>query len=256
MKKINLLIIALFVLNTLFAQKSINNYKYVLLPEKFDFLKKENQYRLNTQTRYLLKQKGFTVLFNDEVLPNDLAKNNCLALRANVLEENTMFKSKLKVQLTNCNNQVVLESELGESKEKEYAKSYQEALNKAFASIDINYEYIKPDIEDVTTAPETSVKEEIISKPEQQTEVEPATSVKQDNSNTPSEELLYAQPISNGYQLVNAEPKVVMVILKTSKPDIYLVQGEDALIYKENNNWYYNKATETDTSTKKVNIKF
>ena len=40
------------------AQNSINNYKYIILPKKFEFLSQADQYRLNTQTRFLLKKKA------------------------------------------------------------------------------------------------------------------------------------------------------------------------------------------------------
>ena len=41
------------------AQSSINDYKYVSVAEKFDFLKSNDQYQLNSLTTFLLKKNGF-----------------------------------------------------------------------------------------------------------------------------------------------------------------------------------------------------
>ena len=73
-----------------------------------------------------------------------------------------------------------------------------------------------------------------------------------DNSNN----ILYAQPLNNGYQLVDASPKVVLVLLKSGVPNVYLVKGEDATVYKENGQWILSKTSGTGTEKKVLNIKF
>lgn len=62
---------------------------------------------------------------------------------------------------------------------------------------------------------------------------------------------MYAQPIANGYQLVDSTPRVVYIALATSVKDVYLIKGKNGTIYKEGNNWvaeYY----EDDQLVKKV----
>ena len=44
------------------AQENVNNYKYIIVPKKFDFLKEENQYRVNTFTKFLFEKQGFKML--------------------------------------------------------------------------------------------------------------------------------------------------------------------------------------------------
>ncbi len=117
------------------AQSPLDSYKYIIVPKKFDFLKKENQYRINSQTKYLFNKNGFLTLLKGQDYPDDLLSNPCLGLEANVIDESNTFTSKVRVSLTNCQDQVVYTSEQGRSKEKEYAKSYSLALNNAFNSI-------------------------------------------------------------------------------------------------------------------------
>ena len=62
--KIYIFLLALSVNMSSWAQMSLNDYKYVSVPEKFDFLKSNDQYQLNSLTFFLLKKKGFTVLNN------------------------------------------------------------------------------------------------------------------------------------------------------------------------------------------------
>ena len=67
--------------------------------------------------------------------------------------------------------------------------------------------------------------------------------------------VLYAQEITNGYQLVDSTPKVVYVALKTSMKDVYMIKGSNGTISKKNGVWvaeYY----EGDTLIQKeLNIK-
>ncbi len=125
-----------------YAQSPLDSYKYIIVPKKFDFLRKENQYRVNSQTKYLFEKNGFTTLLKGQDYPDDLISNPCLGVEANVIDESNSFTSKVRVSLTNCQDQVVYTSEQGISKEKDYAKSYSLALNNAFKSIaQMGYQY-------------------------------------------------------------------------------------------------------------------
>ena len=59
--KFYIFILVLTVSISSWAQSNLNDYKYVLVPEKFDFLKSNDQYQLNSLTKFLLQKKGFTV---------------------------------------------------------------------------------------------------------------------------------------------------------------------------------------------------
>lgn len=125
------------------SQSSINDYKYVVVPQYFDFIQGKNTYRLNSNTRFLLKKNGFDAYMAGELEQRDYLNNKCLALDVNVINLSNMLKTKLKLTLTNCKEEVIFETEVGESKSKEYKVAYNEALNKAFRSFEgVNYNYV------------------------------------------------------------------------------------------------------------------
>ena len=57
MKKYILLL--LIVAGNFVNAQSVNNYKAVVVPIKFDFLNSDNAYRLNTLSKFNLKKAGF-----------------------------------------------------------------------------------------------------------------------------------------------------------------------------------------------------
>ena len=142
-----------------YAQNPLDSYKYIIVPKKFDFLKKENQYRVNSQTKYLFDSHGYTTVLKGEEYPDDLLSNPCLGLEANVIDESNTFTSKVRISLTNCQDQVVYTTEQGRSKEKDYAKSYSQALNNAFKSIEqMGYEF-NPDLALVPSVASSPIQE-------------------------------------------------------------------------------------------------
>ena len=66
MKK-RILFLLLFVVSYGFSQ-SINDYKSVIIPLKFDFLKSENQYRLATLSKFNLNKAGFEAYYTNETI--------------------------------------------------------------------------------------------------------------------------------------------------------------------------------------------
>ncbi|RKS44945.1 hypothetical protein BC962_2617 [Gillisia mitskevichiae] len=122
--------------------QDLNTYKYVSVPERFDFLKEANQYQVNELTKFLFEKYGFKAFMANELNPDDLSINPCNFLKADVVEDSGLFQTKLQVVLLNCANEEIFISEVGISKEKEYKKAYQEALRDAFTSFEaINYKY-------------------------------------------------------------------------------------------------------------------
>ena len=122
MKKI-LFLVALLPL-TLVAQT-------VIVPNRYTFQKEDNQYQLNALTKFLLEKQGFKTYMESEA-PAELLQNPCDALRADVKNQSNMMTSKVQFILTDCANKTVFTSEIGKSREKEFKKSYQEALRNAF----------------------------------------------------------------------------------------------------------------------------
>ena len=233
-------LIVLCIFTNTFSQTNLNDYKYVIVPNSFDFLKSDNQYQLNSLTKFLFNKYGFTAIMEDEVFLQDLVDNGCLALRTDVEKLNGLFKTKLVVVLRNCKNDIIFTSEVGETREKNFEKAYQLALRDAFSSFEtIEYNY-KPSDKIIAVSNETNtpvnqeiekLKKEIKSLKEKESpsvkvpakdedkkvkieeEVEEITKTVTPEVNTIKIlNVLYAQEIDNGFQVVDSTPKVVMIL--------------------------------------------
>lgn len=132
MKKYCFYLMVLFVSLSAFSQNKLNDYSYVIVPDQFEFLNEKNKYQLNSITEFLFNKHGFNAFLSDEI-PN---ANRCDGLYANVVKERSILGTQLKIVLQDCNGNPVHESEVGKSKFKEYDKTYQDALRKAFKSIE------------------------------------------------------------------------------------------------------------------------
>ncbi|MCX7547880.1 hypothetical protein OS188_07935 [Xanthomarina sp. F1114] len=272
----NLLIITLFVISSFsaFAQQSVNDYKYVIVPDKYDFLSEADQYQLNSISHFLFNKYGFTALKEDDTFPQDLRFNPCLALKADVIKDPSLFKTKMKIQLKNCNKEIVYLSEEGFSFEKKYAVAYNKALRDAFLHVQaLNYKYTpneailamgssanqasKQEIEDLKKEI-ASLKEENNSQTDADvivTAPAPNNLEGADTVSTTQETLLFAQKTDKGYQLVDKSSKVVMVLLSTRNPEAFMVQGKNAMVYKEDGSWILSENTEKGEKNTKLNIK-
>lgn len=130
--------------STIFYAQSLNGYKYVIVPKRYDFLNKPDKHKLNSLTKFLFEKEGFKTIFDDEDFPKELANNPCLGLKANVKEGSNMLTTKLKIDLTDCSNKSVFVSEEGKSKLKDIKRGYHEALRRAFADVkSLNYRFNK-----------------------------------------------------------------------------------------------------------------
>ncbi|AXT19202.1 hypothetical protein D7030_13735 [Flavobacteriaceae bacterium AU392] len=283
-----LLLIVFFTISNSYSQSSLNDYKYVIVPQGYRFFKENNKYQLNDLTKFLFNKYNFTSFIENETFPKDLALDRCLALRADVLKESSVLKTKLKVELRNCNGIVVFTTEIGKTGEKDFKKGYNLALRDAFKSFEnVNYKYV-PNNERITdkfttvkanaeaeeikrleeevkalkeekkrqavTFENQKVKESKVSEVIKKEESIPAVSSKPEEviDNT----VLYAQKITNGFQLVDSTPKVVMILLETPRKDTFIVKDVNATVYKEDGFWYISKNENNTVTTKKINIKF
>lgn len=265
------LVVSLIAFANTNAQTSINDYKYVVVPHYFDFLKGKNTYRLNTITRFLLKKKGLNAFMEDEIKARDYRDNKCLALKADVVNVPSMLKTKLKVLLKNCDDEVIFESEVGESKQKLFEKAYREALEKAFVSFEgINYTY-KPNKE-ILSRKEANESDEEVAKlkaeieklKKEQTEkiTEPKATIEKPATPKPQPEkeekdYLVAKAIDNGFNLVNAQTKAVeFTIQNTAMNDVYTIKDKNGVIYKKDDVWMIEYTFEGKSIKKPLKIKF
>ena len=262
--KLVLTFFTVFLVSSFYAQQNLNAYKYIIVPNKFDFLKTENQYRLNELGQFLFEKYGFTALMEGSEYPLDLKLDRCLALRSNVYREKSLFNTKLTIKLKDCNDKTVYTSKAGESREKEYKTAYNFALRDAFSSLKaLNYRYdaskVKPKVNSNETLTNSNVEEiqrlkQELSKlqdkpvaptvPKVKAQVAPKTTrTTKAEVLTTEAKVLYAQAIKNGYQLVDRTPKVVYKIKTTHLDNVFLVEGQSAIIYQKDGAWvveYYN----------------
>ena len=264
MKRFLVSVVFLLITFSCFSQ-DLNSYKYVVVPYKFDFLKDHDKYRVNTLVRYSFKKEGFEVLYDSEDFPKDLADDRCLALYMDINNDSSIFVTKMSIIFRDCSNQVVMETAQGRSRIKAYEKAYSQAFRRAFVEIEAkNYSYkptkktIKETPKVVVEAPVEAVENVEIKVVEEKTPID-KTVVQNGTVKTvteTTEAVLYAQPIKNGYQLVDSTPKVVMILLKSGAPNVYIVKGQDASVYKENGKWILSKVTSEGNVVSVLNIKF
>ena len=94
MKNIFLTLFLLFASYS-FAQ-SVNDYKAVIIPMKYDFQKSENQYRLQTITKINLQKAGFKAFYATEAIPAEVT-DRCSLLYFDVKKDNGFLVTKLFV---------------------------------------------------------------------------------------------------------------------------------------------------------------
>jgi len=135
-----------------FAQSNLDDYKYIIVPKKFDAFKNINKHQTSTLMKYLFTNKGFITVYDDQ-LPEDLKFNRCLGVTADLQDDSSMFSTKTTINLTDCNNNIVFSTVQGISKEKQYKEAYNEAIREAMRSFNgINYTYtVKKEENDAVT---------------------------------------------------------------------------------------------------------
>ena len=241
MKKYIILLVVLA--TSLGFSQTINDYKYAIVPSKFTFLKEKDQYRLNTLTKLLMEKYGFVTFFDTDILPTEVAENNCNKVFVEVQSNGNMFMTKMSVVLKNCKNTILFTSAEGKSREKEYQTSYNQALREAFNSFEtLGYKYNGNSNDNVNTKENSNVK---------------VSNLNDDNIKL-NDLVLFAQPIENGFQLIDSTPKVIMKIYKTSSPICFIanknnIQG--VLISKENQ-WFFEYINYSKLVSEKVEVKF
>ncbi len=254
-----------------FSQSNLNNYKYIIVPKKYDFLKETDQYRLNGLTKFLFEKYGFLTLMDGDNYPDDLLKNRCLALNSNVINDSGIFKTKLKVELKDCADKVVFASDIGETREKDFGKAYNEALRNAFISFEaISYKYEPKENKVSGIENQELQKEPEILKEEKMTEVIPveetnvgavAAIAAIETAISPSDDknvsdILYAQVTENGFQLVDSTPKVIYKIMETGLSKVFVVDGKNGILYEKDGNWILEFYEGNILKQETLNIKF
>ncbi|HUH28475.1 hypothetical protein [Gelidibacter sp.] len=83
-----------------------------------------------------------------------------------------------------------------------------------------------------------------------------AETLKKETKSDESIQTLFANPVENGYTITDASSKVLYHLVFSGKEDVYIVKGQDAIVYKMNNSWIVSKASDSGVSMKTLNVKF
>jgi len=262
----------IFVFGANALAQDLDAYKYIIVPRNYDFLRTEDQHQLNSLTKFLFDKQGYTTLMDDDQRPEDLRNNPCLGAKVNVVEISSMLSVKLRIELSNCYDQVVLSTEEGRSKIKDLKRGHHDALRKAFRSIqDQSYRFdkskalagtqaetkaesvsevkevdtkVEPVVMESTTKkePATTVVEEPEEQPAPSPVVEPVAEAATEVASTNPEPsnakpVFYAQEIHNGYLLVDSTPKIVFIALKSDQENSYYLKNKAGVLIKQDNSW-------------------
>jgi hypothetical protein len=230
-------LLLLFILISSYAfSQSVNDYQYVIVPVKYDFLSKEDQYGLNTLTKLLLQKYGFKAYLSNEEIPLNTDNQKCNFLYADVIQDKSMFVTKVKVALKDCKQKVVFETQFGSSREKEFAVAYNQAFRESGKSFDkLNYKYNGKNNSSITQKPSKTIVSE-----------------------TDSETFYFAQPIANGFQVVDNEPKVIMKLYTTSQQNVFIgFRGNtNGVVISKNGTWFFEYYDGDKLVSESINLRF
>lgn len=233
--KSKILLLFILISSYVFSQ-SVNDYQYVIVPVKYDFLSKEDQYGLNTSTKLLLQKYGFKAYLSNEEMPLNTDIQRCNFLYADVIQDNSMFVTKVKVALKDCKEKVVFETQFGSSREKEFAVAYNQAFRESGKSFDkLNYKYNGKNNSSITQEPSKTIVSEI-------------------NSET----FYFAQPTANGFQVVDNEPKVIMKLYTTTQKNVFIgLKGNtNGVVISKNGKWFFEYYDGDMLISESINLRF
>lgn len=204
-----LFLLVLFITIQGFSQ-ALNSYKYLIVPAKFEFQKQENQYGLNSLMEAYFKQQGFTVLY-DKNMMKESSINPCDAIYANVIRENSMFNTRITVQLKNCEGKQLLVSPAGNSRSKEFDMAHKEAMRVALKSIP-NQNYVFSENGGQKELPTIKGYVDNVKQI-----IDPKKEI------TKTKDLLTVETLTNGYLLIDiATSQVFLKLYNTSSRDIFI----------------------------------
>ncbi len=295
------------------VQAQFDNYKYVVVPFKFESFDSNNQHQTSSLVKNLFNDQGFNTVHESQ-LPDDLLKNRCLGLYVGLNDESTMFTTKTTLVMKDCNGQVLFSSHQGRSKKKDYKASFSEAIREAFKAfkgkshnfvdktpqketVTLNF---KNDVKSLEEKPNVDQKQdkmikqvateetqyyedntpvssnfkkatvnedenEVLKQETPQQPVSPATPQQSSSSNNVSDMVmikdfgtLYAQEISNGFQLVDSTPKVRMKLRKSSSPNVFFASTDklNGVVFSQAGKWIFEYYFQDELISKELNIKF
>ena len=190
MKNFSILALVFLSINS-FAQQN----KAIIISNKYEFQKEKNTYNINNMLKAILVSNNYQVFFDDEILPAEIAQNRCNALTGVLLDNSNFLVTKLKFQIRDCKNNLLFETAEVKTREKDYQNAYIETVR-----------MLSPELKKYNGTV-IQVKEVV---------------------ETPSDVLFSSKSkyqfveIANGFAIMDATPKVILQIYKTTNPNVFI----------------------------------
>jgi hypothetical protein len=149
-----------------------------------------------------------------------------------------MFTTKLNVVLRDCTNKVLYTSPEATSRDKDNKVAFPKALREAFFHLgSLNYKY--------NGGPAPSASKPVATE-----------SISVENA-SPNDQL-FAQPLDNGYQIVDSSPKIVLLLKNTSAEGVFIAERADAkgIVFNKQGRWYFEYYSNGKLVTEQMKIKF
>lgn len=203
-----------------FAQK-VSDYKYVMIPEKFQTFK--NSYGLEAHLAKALQGKKYEVLPEGmDRWPAEARNNSCNVVNAEVINDKSLFTNKVILQFKDCNKKVIFESK-GRSDIKEFEEGFADALKQALTQVGVSnpVAMLPARTSEVAQNVQTTVSE-----PETTTVTTTAPAA--NNYSNGKEALQKIQVDANQFILAKSGSSVPFAVFKTtSKKDVFIVKLAD-----------------------------
>ncbi|MBT8236323.1 MAG: hypothetical protein KJO04_09030 [Bacteroidia bacterium] len=216
------------------AQAQLDNYKYFVVPKRFNAFKDINQHQSSTLVKFLLTKYGFDPLY-DDAIPEELFLNKCLGLTSQIEDNSTYLQTVVAIVFYDCRGQEVFRTQEGKSKNKVFKEAYSEAIQEALQTMAIlTHNYQGSEQTPVDAPKAVGAPDPVETTPEKQIEfpaaeptavavvAEEASEALAKEEALPGASYWKETASNNGYILTYPEEELTWVIMKTSSPEVFM----------------------------------
>ena len=225
-----LIILAVFFVTNLTLSQ---NYEYIIVKSKFDFVQSIDGYSTSSLTKFLLQKKGLKVFLDNEELPQEIYTNRCLAMYADVKDNSGMLSTKTSIEIRDCKNNLLIASKEGGSRLKMLKRAYQKSIRDAYNSLG-----------DLQVPMQKKVKTKIVSQ------------VRSEKNKNLTLETYNAFKVGDDYYLFDKDKQLKFKISPTDSPEKFLIIGKNGSVTKKEGFWLVRYSLKDKDITKKIRIKF
>ena len=222
------------------------DYKYVIVKSKFDFVKSIDGYSTSSLTKFLFNKHGFTAFLDNEELPSSIANNRCNALFAEIKDNSGFLLTKSTIELRDCRGKLLLISKVGTSRVKSYKRAYYESISNAFKTIESFKIAKKPEkskviIKEVEEKPKSKP---ITEKPKAEVAKKEATVLEE----------LSAFNVGKEIFLFDSDKNLKFKLIPTKSKNKFLIKDKKGTLFNNGYFWIatYNKGKEKVTERFKI----